>query len=103
MKVEVFHFDECPNVTPTVERLKRILAENGLSDPITLVRVGDHAAAQSTRFLGSPTVRIDGLDIEPSARSRSDFGIICRTYGASGVPSETIIRRAIAEASNGSQ
>ncbi|MEO7144953.1 MAG: hypothetical protein ABI165_15760, partial [Bryobacteraceae bacterium] len=50
-------------------------------------------------FLGSPTVRIDGVDIERSARQRTSFGMMCRTYdGSGGVPSEELIRRAITEA-----
>ena len=45
------------------------------------------------------TIRINGLDIEPSARQRITFGMMCRTYeGSGGVPSEDLIRSAIAEA-----
>ena len=54
-------------------------------------------------FLGSPTVRIDGLDIEPSARQRTAFGMMCRTYeGGGGVPSEDLIRNAITRAATAS-
>ena len=100
MNIEVFYFDGCPNVAPTVDRLKRVLAEEGLCHPITLVRVGDPAVAQSAEFLGSPTVRINGIDIEPSARSRTDCGMMCRRYDDDGAPSEAVIRSAIAEISN---
>ena len=63
------------------------LAEMSVADQNTAVHVG---------FLGSPTVRIDGLDIEPSARQRTTFGMMCRTYeGSGGVPSEDLIRSAI--------
>ena len=93
MKIELLYVDGCPNVTPTVERLKRVLAESGVSDPLTLTRVDDHESAQALGFLGSPTVRINGIDIEPSAQSRSDCGLMCRTYpGRGGVPSEEMIR-----------
>ena len=99
MKIEFLYVDGCPNVTPTVERLKTVLAKGGVSDPLTLTRVNDHEAAQSLRFLGSPTVRINGVDIEPSARSRSNYGLMCRTYpGSGGVPSDQLIRQAIAGA-----
>ncbi len=101
MRIEILYFDGCPNVTTTVERLKSVLAESGLDHPITSVRVGDRAAAQSTGFLGSPTIRINGVDIEPSARSRKDFGLMCRRYAGDGTPSEALIRRAIAEANKG--
>jgi len=98
MKVELLYFDGCPNVGPTGERLKRILAESGLEDSVTLTRVGDRETAQSVGFLGSPSIRINGVDVEPSARSRTDFGMMCRTYDGGGIPPEAMIRRAIAEA-----
>jgi hypothetical protein len=98
MKIELLYFDGCPNVTATVERLNRILAESGLNHPVTLTRVGDLQTAQSVGFLGSPTIRINGVDIVPSARTRTDFGIMCRTYDGTGVPSEALIRNAISEA-----
>jgi hypothetical protein len=61
--------------------------------------VRDQETAVSIGFLGSPTVRIDGLDVEPSARQRTAFGILCRTYEDSGgVPSEDLIRGAILKA-----
>jgi hypothetical protein len=98
MEVEILYFDGCPNVTPTVERLDRILAESGLNHRVTLTRVGDLETAQSVGILGSPTIRINGVDIEAPARMRTDFGIMCRTYDGTGVPSEALIRNAIREA-----
>ena len=50
------------------------------------------AAAQSERFLGSPTLRVDGVDIEPGAGDRSDYGLKCRLYeteqGLRGAPAD---------------
>jgi catechol 2,3-dioxygenase-like lactoylglutathione lyase family enzyme len=40
-------------------------------------------AAQTERFLGSPTVRVDGRDVEPDAETRTDHGIKCRIYRSS--------------------
>jgi hypothetical protein len=55
-------------------------------------------------FLGSPSVRVDGLDIEPGARDATGFGLGCRSYdtrgGRSGTPSVAAIRRALAEAAD---
>ena len=66
------------------------------------VNVPDDTTARSLDFLGSPTVRIDGLDIEPSARSSKDFGVMCRTYadGGSrvGTPPLDLIHTAVREA-----
>ena len=102
MKIEVLYFDVCPNHGPIMERLEEVLREEGVTAEIVKVNVSDHATAQAVGFLGSPTLRIDGLDIEPSARSHSHYGMMCRTYMESGrregLPSRDLIRAAIKEA-----
>ena len=98
MRIELLYFEGCPNVMATLERLNSILETSGLNCSVMQTHVVDDEMAQSVRFLGSPTVRINGVDIEPSARSRIDFGIMCRTYDGSGVPPEDVIRLAIEEA-----
>ncbi len=102
MKVEMLYFQGCPNHRPTFERVKEILREEGVSADVEEVEVPDATAAQAVGFLGSPTIRINGLDIDPAARSASEFGLMCRTYTESGVrtglPSRELIRRAVREA-----
>ncbi|MBI3473013.1 MAG: hypothetical protein HY013_16780 [Candidatus Solibacter usitatus] len=73
MKIEILYFDGCPNHQPAVERVKEVLKEEGLAAEVVEVNVGDDASARSLGFQGSPTIRIDGLDVEPSARSSKEF------------------------------
>ena len=81
-----------------MDRLRQVLQGCGLLLSIIEIQVDDKDTDE-LHFLGSPTIRIDGVDIEPSARQRADFGIMCRTYqGGGGVPSEDLIHSAIAEA-----
>ncbi len=99
MRIEVFYIDGCPNHEPTVERVKAMLKDLGVAGELVESAVNDPATVSALRFLGSPTVQINGLDIEPSARYRTPFGMMCRTYeGSGGVPCEDLIRSAIAEA-----
>jgi hypothetical protein len=35
---------------------------------------------RAQRFLGSPTLRIDGHDVDPAAANRHDYGLSCRLY-----------------------
>jgi copper chaperone CopZ len=102
MKAEVLYFDGCPHHRPTVERVKEVLEEEGVPTELSEVNVPDEAAAQAAGFLGSPTVRIAGLDIEPQARASRSYGIMCRTYAEGGrregLPSKDLIRAAIREA-----
>jgi len=105
MKVEVFYFDGCPNHGPTLERVKEALQQEGLAAEVVEINVPDDATARSLGFLGSPTVRIGGLDIEPSARWSRDFGLMCRTYADGGrrvgAPPLDLIRMAVREAAGG--
>jgi hypothetical protein len=48
-------------------------------------------------FLGSPTIRVNGLDVDPPSRASTDIGFACRRY-AGGIPSEDMIRAALYEA-----
>jgi hypothetical protein len=65
--------------------------------------VPDADAAVALRFLGSPTVRVDGHDVEPGADERRDFVLACRVYqtdqGTAGEPDEAWIRAALKRAS----
>jgi hypothetical protein len=97
MQIEFLYIEGCPNVQPTLDRLRRVLREYGQDLPIIETNVGNNDAVR-LRFLGSPTVRINDVDIELAARLRTGFGIMCRTYEQGGIPSEEMIRNAIAEA-----
>ena len=102
MKIEILHFDGCPNHGPTVERVKDALQQEGQVADVIEVNVRDDATARWLGFLGSPTVRIDGLDIEPAVRSTKHFGLMCRTYtdggNQVGIPPLGLIRAALREA-----
>ena len=102
MKVEILYLDGCPNHRPAVERIREILAEGGISASLAEVNVPDLPAARRMGFLGSPTIRVNGLDVEPAARSVRDYGMMCRTYAVDGkrvgLPSREMLRRAIQEA-----
>ena len=62
-------------------------------------RVESPEAAERERFLGSPTVRINGRDIDPGAAQRTDYGLKCRLYatddGLHGTPPDAWILEAL--------
>jgi hypothetical protein len=78
--VELLYFDGCPHYEALLRRLRQLLHGVGAGDSLQLRRIPDETAALRERFLGSPTVRVDGRDVEPGASERSDFGLICRLY-----------------------
>ena len=102
MKIEILYFDGCPHFEQAQDRMLEVLREEGVSGEVVKVNVTDSTMAQAVGFLGSPTIRIDGLDVEPGARSSNAFGMMCRTYSdagvRSGLPSRELIRNAVREA-----
>jgi copper chaperone CopZ len=102
MKIEVLYFDGCPNHKPTVERVREVLQQEGISAEVSEVHIRDDAAAQAAGFLGSPSIRVNALDMEPAARSLKDFGMMCRTYAEHGrrvgLPPRELIQAALQEA-----
>jgi len=102
MKVEVLYFAACPNHIAAVERVREVLAQEGASAEMVEIEVKDAATARRIGFLGSPSIRVDGQDVERIARGVSAFGMICRTYNdggrRTGVPPPEWIRAAVIEA-----
>jgi hypothetical protein len=78
--VEILYFEACPHHEDVLARLRSIIAEHQLDARVVLKRVESGQTAQRERFLGSPTVRINGQDVDPSAATRTDYGLKCRLY-----------------------
>ena len=78
--VELLYFEGCPSYETLLPRLRGLLEDAGCGDPLTLTRVETESDAIQERFLGSPTLRVDGEDVDPGAADRTDFGLKCRLY-----------------------
>jgi 8-oxo-dGTP pyrophosphatase MutT (NUDIX family) len=104
MRIEVLYFEGCPNHEPTIAAVQEVLREEGISTEVLDVNVRESSMAQELGFLGSPSVRINGLDIEAEARGAREFGMMCRTYSVdgrrAGLPSREMLRKAIREANS---
>ena len=99
-EVEVLFFEGCPNHVPALALIERVAGELGLEPELRLVNVADHEAAQRLRFLGSPTIRVGGRDVDPYTEERTDYGLSCRVFrteaGIAGQPDERWVREALA-------
>ncbi len=97
--VEVLTFEGCPHAEPALELVKRVIAESGIGATVHRVDVPDPDAAAAHRFLGSPTIRVNGRDIEPGAGERDEYVLSCRVYrtesGLKGEPDERWLRDAL--------
>jgi len=100
VKISILYFEGCPNHRPVVDMARRLVTEHGLDASIEEREVAPGEEAQ-LRFLGSPTVQVDGIDIEPAARERTDFAMSCRVYDSpEGLPSEEMLLAAMGAATN---
>ena len=101
-QIEILYFGGCPNHEAAQALVERVAAEFQLDTTPDLVEVSDPETATTMRFLGSPTVRVNGRDVEPGAEERTDYALACRVYrgdgGFSGQPDERWVREALAEA-----
>ncbi len=99
MKIELLYFKGCPSFTPALALLQQVLDEEEISARVHTIPVESEALAVEYRFLGSPSIRVDGEDIELEARSSTDFGMKCRIYDndgvPEGVPAKSKIRQAV--------
>jgi hypothetical protein len=100
MRIEVLYVPGCPNFQPAVERIKKVLVSQSLRADIEGIPVNTDAEANALEFPGSPTIRINGADVEPNRTNAS--GLSCRLYANSGgVPSEEMLRAALSRANQG--
>jgi len=97
--VEILSFAGCPNHLGAIALVERVSGELGIEPEIELVEVPDQEAARRLRFLGSPTIRVGGRDVDPDADERSDYALSCRVFrteaGMAGQPDERWVRDAL--------
>ena len=97
MRIEILYFDGCPHFAAARDLLRAILRAERVQAEVSEIEVTDASAARRLHFFGSPTIRINGLDIEADARNVAGVGLACRRY-PNGLPSEAMIRAALKEA-----
>jgi hypothetical protein len=79
MKVELLWWEGCPSHRETLADLERVLDEEGVDAQVELVEVESDEQARRQRFPGSPTIRLDGVDVIPAAEAEP-FSLTCRVY-----------------------
>lgn len=97
MKIEILYLSGCPNHLPALDRLRVVLDQEGIPAEVAEIEVKDEPSARALGFLGSPSIRVNGLDVEPGSRTGRPTGLACRRYPG-GLPSEEMIRAALKEA-----
>ncbi len=97
MVIEVFYVPGCPNHQAAIDRVRNAVRSAAIDAAIQEIAVTDDAMAGQLKFPGSPTIRIDGRDVESTPQD--SYGLACRLYSnGTGVPSLEAMQRAIAGA-----
>jgi hypothetical protein len=79
VRVELLFWDGCPSHPKALAELRAAMADVGL-DPskVVLRKVKTQAEAVLERFVGSPTIRVDGVDVQ--SPEEEPVGLTCRVY-----------------------
>ena len=77
--IELLYWEGCPSHPEAKALLEQVLTELGRDDPIVMTEVKSDEEAERLRFPGSPTIRVDGRDIDAmGANGRPS--LTCRIY-----------------------
>lgn len=97
--IEFLWFSDCPNHAPTRDLLAATVDRLAPGTPIVDIDATDPSVAAGVRFPGSPTIRVDGVDVEPGFTDPGDYTPRCRLYrtaaGLRGVPDPAWIESAL--------
>jgi len=100
VKIELYFWEGCPSYPEARELLEEVLAERGLDEPIEMREVVTPEDAAALAFPGSPTIRIDGRDVDPEG-AQTPPALACRIYRrpdgrVSPIPSRKQLEEALA-------
>jgi hypothetical protein len=98
VRIEFLFWEGCPSHPEALALLEEVLAERGLDMPIEVREVFTHDDAVELDFPGSPTIRVDGRDIDPGGNTTTPT-LTCRVYRLpDGRPSPVPSRQQLEEA-----
>ena len=79
MQIELFYWEGCPSHPEAKEMLEDVLASRGLDASVVMREVRTDEEAKALAFPGSPTIRIDGRDVDPDGAGARP-ALTCRIY-----------------------
>jgi hypothetical protein len=99
--VTLLWFNDCPGHESARQIVADIVGRVAPDATIEDVDASSVAVAVALRFPGSPTVRVDGVDIEPGFVDPGDYTPRCRLYrtatGLTGLPDPRWLEEALRE------
>lgn len=86
MKVEVLFIEGCAGKDNAEDMVKCLAAELGIHETTQFImtKVTTYSQAEALKFPGSPTIRVNDVDVEPDFERYTEFGLNPRTYRFQG-------------------
>ena len=98
-RVQLLWFSDCPNHAEARRLVRDVVAAAAPGTPVEDIDASDPEVAAKMRFPGSPTIRVDGRDVDPRFRDPGDYTPRCRIYwtasGMRALPERTWIEAAL--------
>jgi len=99
INIVILFIEGCPGFSSVTDNIKDIIDEEAVDTDITLMLIETLEDARRLQFTGSPTVRINGRDVDLNMKNIKDYGLRSRHYYVNGkklnYPSKSMIRDAI--------
>lgn len=73
MKIRVLHSDGCGSTPVALQNLHAVLVEMNVEAEVERVIVTDEDDLAEARYFGSPTIQVNGVDVDPGSRTRTDY------------------------------
>ena len=75
VKVELIFSPGCGAIESTMTMVEEAVRELDLAADVSEIIVDTEQKARELKFLGSPSIRVNGRDVEPGAEERQDYGL----------------------------
>jgi hypothetical protein len=72
----ILYNEGCPSTPKTIELIEECISESSVQVHLHKILVTSQDEANEWKFLGSPTVQVNGIDIDPSVRDAKVFGFM---------------------------
>lgn len=80
LSIDLLYYVDCPHYEEAAQALRQVLDEQGVPAEVHMVEVSPAEDADIWGFIGSPTIHINGQDVEPEIDKETPYQGHCRVY-----------------------
>jgi hypothetical protein len=78
VRAQLLYYPDCPSHERALELVRDALAAEGVDADVEVIRIETEEEAERHRFIGSPTIRINGVEVDP--QPHLPYRLTCRTF-----------------------